>query len=82
MKYVYMILISFVFWNFGYVAYSTIYGLTLAFGMPDSTNLNLVVKVVLVPFALYFGFKVVTQELTKREGKQKKELTKKPASQE
>ncbi len=81
MKYVYMFLISFVFWEFGWVTYSTLYGLVIVFGVPDSTILNMVVKILLVPFALYFGFKVVTQELAKREEKKKEELAKKPPSQ-
>lgn len=74
MKYVYMFLISFVFWEFGWQSYSTLYGMVIAFGVPDSTNLNLVVEIALVPVALYFGFKVITQELARREEKKKKEL--------
>lgn len=80
MKYVYMFLISFVFWEFGWQSYSTLYGLIIAFGVPDSPTLNLVIKITLVPVALYFGFKVVTQELARRKNKQKEELAKESPS--
>lgn len=66
MKYVYIFLISFVFWEFGWVTYSTLYGLIIVFGVPNSIILNMIVKIFLVPFSLYFGFKVVTEELAKR----------------
>ncbi len=78
MKYVYMFLISFVFWEFGWQSYSTLYGMIIAFGVPDSTTLNLIVKIALIPIAFYFGFKVITQELARRKDKQNKELANKP----
>ena len=81
MKYVYMFLISFVFWEFGWQSYSTLYGLIIAFGVPDNATISLVVKIALVPAAFYFGSKVVTQELARRKEKQKQELANKPASQ-
>ncbi len=80
MKYVYTVLIGFVFWNFSYLAYSTLYGLTLVFGMPEIAELNLIVKIVLAPLAFYFAYKVVLPEFNRRE-QQKKELSKKKASQ-
>jgi hypothetical protein len=72
-----MFLISFVFWEFGWQSYSTLYGMIIAFGVPDSTTLNLIVKIALIPVAVYFGFKVITQELARRKDKQNKELANK-----
>jgi hypothetical protein len=78
-----MFLISFVFWEFGWQSYSTLYGMIIAFGVPDNAILNSIVQIALVPVALYFGFKVVTQEIVRRAEKRKqaeKELAKKSPS--
>lgn len=80
MKYVYTILIGFVFWNFGYLVYSTLYGMLIVFGAPDSPLLNNIVKIVWAPPALYLGYKIVIQEIARR-NQRKKEISKKKSPQ-
>jgi len=80
LKYVYTILIGFVFWNFGYLVYSTLYGMLIVFGAPDSPLLNNIVKIVWAPPALYLGYKIVIQEIARR-NQRKKEISKKKSPQ-
>ena len=73
MKYVYIFLISFVFWEFGWQSYSTLYGMIIAFGVPDINILNWIVKIALIPAAIYCGTKLVNQEITRRQENRKEE---------
>lgn len=65
-KYGLTLVVGFVFWHFIYLTYSTLYGFTLIFFLPDNPTVDLAVKVIAAPICAIVAYRLVSEELRKR----------------
>lgn len=73
-KYGLTLVVGFVFWHFIYLTYSTLYGFTLIFFLPDNPTVDLAVKVIAAPICAIVAYRLVSEELKKRKRLREKNL--------